>query len=408
MEKKPKVELTLPMVPDRNDRKHRKHQQQQQQQQPQQEQQQRKIEKPAPLPLPRPSSSGGAAAAAPKSRAAAASSKPRAASSLVPATPPNPSRTLLHPSAPSTLRDEEVNPDDTIKLRLLGHGSSGKVYKVQHKRTGKLYALKIIQEKHELAVCKQILTEMDILRRASSPYIVQCYGASDKGGEISFVLEYMDGGSLANVIEAKKTISERYLAEVAKQVLKGLDYLHRNRIVHRDIKPSNILLGRRQEVKIADFGVSTILASTFAACNTFVGTCAYMSPERFDPDSHGGNYNGYAADIWSLGLSLLECATGHFPFLEPGEKGDWPNLMFAICYNDPPSPPEDASPEFKDFIVQCLQKDPSKRPRASTLLTHPFLTKFDGPPPSATTTKQLQSGGRFWDSFSKAFNSIFA
>lgn len=374
------------------------------------QQQQRKLQKPAPLPLPAPlprPSVTSEGSGRPRSRAAAIA----ATSALERSNSPTPTniRRQLPANGSSALHSEDVNPDDTVKVKLLGHGSSGKVYKVQHKGTNRLYALKIIQDKHEAAVCKQILTEMDILRRAQNPYIVQCYGASDKGGEISFVLEYMDGGSLADVIEAKKTISERYLAEIAKKVLKGLDYLHRNKIVHRDIKPSNILLGRNQEVKIADFGVSSVLASTFAPCNTFVGTCAYMSPERFDPDSHGGNYNGYAADIWSLGLSLLECALGRFPFLQPGEKPDWPTLMFAICYNPPPVPPETASSEFKDFIVQCLKKDLLQRPRASTLLSHPFVTKFDAPPPFASNNPpQAQSGGRLWGNFAKAFNSIFS
>eukprot|EP00250_Pteridium_aquilinum_P002787 c13011_g1_i1 orf=558-1808(-) len=413
MDKRSKHGLTLPSVPDRNDGFANK-----QHKQAHQDQQQRKFEKPAPLPLPvplpRPDSTGDGSrrprslAAANAATAAVQNSKASASSG----TPLNSVRRQLPANGSSATYTEDVNPDDTVKVRLLGHGSSGKVYKVQHKHTQKLYALKIIQDKHEARVCKEILTEMDILRRAQSPYIVQCYGASDKGGEISFVLEYMDGGSLADAIVAKKPISERYLAEVAKKVLKGLDYLHRNRIVHRDIKPSNILLGRNQEVKIADFGVSSILASTLAPCNTFVGTCAYMSPERFDPDSHGGNYNGYTADIWSLGLSLLECAIGRFPFLSPGEKSDWPTLMFAICYNPSPSPPENASTEFKDFIVQCLQKDPSKRPRASTLLTHPFVTKFEAPPPLSATKMQSQAqsqpGGRFWGNFSKAINSIFS
>ncbi|KAH7446172.1 hypothetical protein KP509_01G043000 [Ceratopteris richardii] len=188
----------------------------------------------------------------------------------------------------------------------------------------------------------------------------------------------MDRGSLANVLEKHKALGEPYLAEVARQVLNGLHYLHINKIVHRDIKPSNLLLNHKQEVKIADFGVSTILASTMAPCTSFVGTCAYMSPERFDPDSHGGIYSGYAADIWSLGLTLLECATGHCPFLSQGEKADWPKLMVAICYSDPPSAPADSSPEFKDFISKCLQKDPALRPRACSLLSHPFITKDNG------------------------------
>lgn len=346
-DKRSKVGLKLPMIPARDDGFISK----QQQQQP--------PPVPVPLPLPPPQ---------PLPPAATSSSM-----MMMMMPPPAPCRL---PSA--SVKREEVDLDDIIKLRVLGHGSSGKVYKVQHKRTGKIYALKIIQEKHELAVRKQIITEMDILRRASSPYVVRCYGTSDRGGEISFVLEYMDGGSLANVLEAKKVVSECCLAEVARQVLKGLNYLHQNKIVHRDIKPSNLLINHKQEVKIADFGVSTVLASTLAPCNSFVGTCAYMSPERFDPDSHGGNYSGYAADIWSLGLSLLECATGHFPFLAPGQKADWPTLMVAICYGDPPLPPADASKQFKDFIMQCLQKDASRRPRAAVLLSHPFLTKHDG------------------------------
>lgn len=105
-----------------------------------------------------------------------------------------------------------------------------------------------------------------------------------------------------------------------------------------------------------------------------------MSPERFDPDRYGGEYDGCSADIWSLGLSLLECAIGRFPCLSPGQKADWPTLMVAICLGDPPSPPPDASPEFESFIRSCLQKDASHRHTAHRLLFHPFLKKFEEKP----------------------------
>ncbi|XP_024383526.1 mitogen-activated protein kinase kinase 9 [Physcomitrium patens] len=268
---------------------------------------------------------------------------------------------------------------DLEKVSLLGAGSGGKVYKVRHRWTGKEYALKIIQAKHEVMVRRQIMREMEILQISKSPHLVECYGVFDRGGEISFVLEYMDGGTLADVLKYHKKIGERYLAEVTKQVLLGLLYLHKHKIVHRDIKPSNLLLNRKQEVKIADFGVSTVLANTLAQCNSFVGTCAYMSPERFDPDGNGGEY-GYAADIWSLGLTLLECAIGRFPCLQPGEKPDWPTLMYAICLGEPPAPPSDASPEFRDFIILCLQKESARRPSAEMLLSHPFVRKYEGQP----------------------------
>ncbi|KAJ7564337.1 hypothetical protein O6H91_02G013400 [Diphasiastrum complanatum] len=220
---------------------------------------------------------------------------------------------------------------------------------------------------------------MEISRRfcANSPYVVQCYGVFERGGEISLVLEYMDAGTLAHVLSAQKKISEPYLAELTRQVLKGLMYLHSNKIVHRDIKPSNLLINRRQQVKIADFGVSTELAHTLAQCNSFVGTFAYMSPERFDPDGNGGHYD-CSADIWSLGLTLLECAIGRFPCLSPGQKADWPTLMWVICWCDPPAPPPDASPEFQSFIRSCLQKDAAQRPTAHGLLNHPFVKKYEG------------------------------
>jgi mitogen-activated protein kinase kinase 1 len=162
---------------------------------------------------------------------------------------------------------------------------------------------------------------------------------------------------------------------VARDVLNGLAYLHARNIAHRDIKPSNILVNNKNEVKIADFGVSKFMGRTLEACNSYVGTCAYMSPERFDPEVYGGNYNGFSADIWSLGLTLFELYVGHFPFLQSGQRPDWATLMCAICFSDPPSLPETASPEFRNFVECCLKKESGERWTAAQLLTHPFLCK---------------------------------
>uniref|UniRef100_A0A0D6R382 mitogen-activated protein kinase kinase n=1 Tax=Araucaria cunninghamii TaxID=56994 RepID=A0A0D6R382_ARACU len=286
---------------------------------------------------------------------------------------PLPLHRLPLPPGGAASRDvEELS--ELERLEILGHGSEGNVYRVRHRRTAALYALKVIHGKHDQATRRQIIREMEILKKTNSPYVVKCHGIFDKGEEIHFVLEYMDGGSLQNAVgQPPRRMTEGFLADVARQVLEGLKYLHRQKIVHRDIKPSNLLVNRRQEVKIADFGVSRILSQTLDPCNTYVGTCAYMSPERFDPDSYGGRYDGYAGDIWSLGLSLLECFTGHFPFLAPGQKPDWPTLMCAICYGEPPSPPPTASAEFQSFIRYCLQKDARRRWTAVQLLEHPFI-----------------------------------
>ncbi|KAK3037006.1 hypothetical protein RJ639_029995 [Escallonia herrerae] len=263
---------------------------------------------------------------------------------------------------------------DYEKLQVLGHGNGGTVYKVRQKRTSAVYALKVVHGDSDSAVRRQIFREMEILRRTDSPFVVRCHGIFEKpGGDVAILMEYMDAGTLDTLLKSNGIFSEPSLANIARQVLDGLNYLHSHKIIHRDIKPSNLLVNRDMEVKIADFGVSKIMCRTLDACNSYVGTCAYMSPERFDPDTYGANYNGYAADIWSLGLTLMELYMGHFPFLPAGQRPDWATLMCAICFGEPPSLPEGASEEFRSFMECCLQKESSKRWTVSQLLSHPFV-----------------------------------
>ncbi|KAL6962953.1 Mitogen-activated protein kinase kinase 9 [Sarracenia purpurea var. burkii] len=281
----------------------------------------------------------------------------------------------LPPVSTTTTTSAAVTAADIEKLHVLGHGNGGTVYKVRHKHTSAVYALKVVHGDTDSVVRRQVFREMEILRRTDSPFIVQCHGMFEKpGGDIAILMEYMDGGTLETVLKTTGNFSEPSLATVARQVLNGLNYLHHHKIVHRDIKPSNLLVNHKMEVKIADFGVSKIMCRTLDPCNSYVGTCAYMSPERFDPDTYGGNYNGYAGDVWSLGLTLMELYMGHFPFLPPGQRPDWATLMCAICFGEPPSLPEGVSEEFRSFLLCCLQKESGKRWTAAQLLTHPFVS----------------------------------
>ncbi|KAI3735547.1 hypothetical protein L6452_15050 [Arctium lappa] len=262
---------------------------------------------------------------------------------------------------------------DLERIQVLGHGNGGTVYKVVQKKTSNVYALKVVHADSDPMMRRQIFREMEILRRTDSPYVVHCHEIFEKpDGDIAILMEYMDAGTLDSLLKNGGRFTEQTLADVARQVLNGLNYLHAHKIIHRDIKPANLLVNKNMEVKIADFGVSKIMCRTLDACNSYVGTCAYMSPERFDPDTHGVNYNGYSGDIWSLGLTMLELYMGHFPFLPAGQKPDWATLMCAICFGEPPSLPEGVSDEFRSFIECCLQKDSSKRWTASQLLLHPF------------------------------------
>jgi len=266
-----------------------------------------------------------------------------------------------------------ISAADLEKLNVLGCGNGGIVYKVRHKNTAEHYALKTVNGDMDPVLTRQLMREMEILRRTDSPYVVRCHGIFEKPvvGEASILMEYMDGGTLESL---RGAVTEQRLAGFARQILKGLSYLHALKIVHRDIKPANLLLNSKNEVKIADFGVSKILVRSLDYCNSYVGTCAYMSPERFDSESAGGSSGDvYAGDIWSFGLMMLELLVGHFPLLPPGQRPDWATLMCAVCFGEPPRAPEGCSEEFRDFVDCCLRKDSSKRWTAPQLLGHPFL-----------------------------------
>lgn len=259
---------------------------------------------------------------------------------------------------------------DLEKLQILGSGNGGTVYRVRHKQSSRIYALKVIRG----GATDQVRQELEILRRINSPNTVRCHAIFEEAfGDISILMEYVEAGSMDVLVKKVGSFSETIVANIAYQSLKGLEHLHSKKIVHRDIKPSNLLVTREMEVKIADFGVSKIITgSSESACNDYVGTCAYMSPEKFDSDDQE-DCNVFVGDVWSLGLTLMELYIGHYPYVKPGQKEDNTALTWEICFEEPPCMPEEASDDFKDFIECCLQKDWTKRWTVEKLLSHPFI-----------------------------------
>ena len=303
-------------------------------------------------------------------------------------------------SAGNAAREKERFPlvyDDLEIGDVIGQGSSSVVIRAKHSRfrSGRdvsYVALKVISA-FEKSKRDQLIREISALYDCNCSAVVGFYGAfyrevrranlpsrpsacvtlsrARKQGAITIALEYMDGGSLANVIAQVGPVEEAALSNVAVQVLWALSYLKRQKRVHRDIKPSNLLINSRGEVKVTDFGVSAELQNSIAMCGTFVGTFKYMSPERIQSQPYS-----YASDIWSLGLVLLECSTGRYPY---PEDATCIGMAQTIIESPVPKPPATHfSSEFCDLIAQTLQKDPSQRLPPEILITAPWMQMHGG------------------------------
>ena len=269
---------------------------------------------------------------------------------------------------------EGVDVEELEDAGILGAGSSGVVRKVVHRGTGQVLAFKTVPIELQDDARRLLIQELRALSACNSPFVVRHFESFCSEGEVTIAMEYMDGGSLLDIVKDKGPLVEAHLGSVARQVLHGLVYLHEEkRIVHRDLKPSNLLVNAAGEVKISDFGVSGQLAASVSKCVSWVGTVTYMSPERISGEKYGSD-----SDIWSLGLSLVECALGRFPYPPPEEVGEqkmgfWDLLHYIV--EKPPAalPISHFSHDFCHFTRLCLQKDPSARPTARALLGHPFL-----------------------------------
>jgi len=266
--------------------------------------------------------------------------------------------------------------------QMIGRGSCSVVLHGVHSTTNMPLALKIINL-FDKSKREQIIREITTLYDASCPNLITFYGAFYREGAITIALEYMDGGSLSNVLAQVGPIPERALACMAYQILWGLAYLKHEKRVHRDVKPSNLLINSKGHIKVTDFGVSKELQSSFQMCGTFLGTFKYMSPERIRNQPYS-----YGSDIWSFGLVMMECATGIYPF---HEHTNCIEMAQTILDADIPTLGDEYSPDFKEFLRQCLHRDPHLRLPAEALLGSPWLFRHN-----ATSSEGAVAGVKDW------------
>eukprot|EP01128_Nolandella_sp_AFSM9_P003850 TRINITY_DN1692_c0_g1_i1.p1 TRINITY_DN1692_c0_g1~~TRINITY_DN1692_c0_g1_i1.p1 ORF type:complete len:498 (+),score=100.42 TRINITY_DN1692_c0_g1_i1:78-1496(+) len=266
------------------------------------------------------------------------------------------------------LKIKEEDPKKTYEFSdILGEGAYGSVWKGTHIKSGKVYAIKELKIEQRSDMVDIIREIEHMVALGHSDYIVgyECGFVSPKHDKLWIVMEFCGPGSVNDLMTiVQETLSEKQMALICRDALRGIRYLHEEKRIHRDIKAGNILLNDDGDAKLADFGVSSN-QKDFTKHHTVIGTPFWMAPEVIQE-----KYD-HRADIWSLGITCIEMAEGRPPHYNVHPM----RAIFMIPTRPPPkfTNPELWSTAFNDFLTQCLQKNPNDRPSASKLLKHPWI-----------------------------------
>ncbi|XP_037494301.1 mitogen-activated protein kinase kinase kinase NPK1 isoform X2 [Jatropha curcas] len=263
--------------------------------------------------------------------------------------------------------------DDTPPIRwrkgeLIGCGAFGRVYMGMNLDSGELLAVKQVliaansasKEKTQAHI-RELEEEVKLLKNLSHPNIVRYLGTAREDDSLNILLEFVPGGSISSLLGKFGSFPE--------SLLLGLEYLHKNGIMHRDIKGANILVDNKGCIKLADFGASkkVVELATINGAKSMKGTPYWMAPEVILQTGHS-----FSADIWSVGCTVIEMATGKPPWSQ--QYQEVAALFHIGTTKSHPPIPDHLSIEAKDFLLKCLQKEPNLRSTASDLLQHPFVT----------------------------------
>lgn len=255
-----------------------------------------------------------------------------------------------------SLKDFEIG-------RPLGRGKFGDVYLARERKTKFIVALKAIKKSQLLkaGVEHQLRREIEIQSNLRQKNILRMYGYFYDDKRIYLILEYAPGGELYKQLTSRGHFSEHTTAKYILDLSKALGYCHLKHVIHRDIKPENLLIGIRNDIKIADFGWSVHAPNSRRT--TLCGTLDYLPPEMVE-----GREHDETADIWSLGVLTYEFLVGSPPFEAEGARATYRRIS-NVDLKFPPSVTAGA----RDIISRLLVKDPTRRMKLANIPQHPWI-----------------------------------
>ncbi|KAK9079926.1 hypothetical protein SSX86_001601 [Deinandra increscens subsp. villosa] len=255
----------------------------------------------------------------------------------------------------------------------IGQGKYSTVYKGRKKKSIEYFALKSVEKSHK----SKVLQEVRILHSLDHPNVLKFHAWYETSAHLWLILEYCVGGDLRTLLKQDSKLPEDSVHDLARDLVRGLRFLHSKGIIYCDLKPSNILLDENGRTKLCDFGLSRKLSDISKTPSSLLpqakrGTPCYMAPELF----HDAGVHSYASDFWALGCVLYECYAGRPPFVGK----EFTQLVNSILTDPTPSLPGSPSRAFSNLVNSLLIKDPAERIQWSEICGHAYWNTNITPP----------------------------
>ncbi|KAM3407008.1 hypothetical protein ACQJBY_000821 [Aegilops geniculata] len=255
--------------------------------------------------------------------------------------------------------------------RTLGEGNFGKVKQARHRATGEHFAVKILDRGRVLSLRgadDQVRREIATLTMLAHPNVVRLHEVAASKTKIYMVLEFVNGGELFDRIAIKRKLSEREGRRLFQQLIDGVSYCHGKGVYHRDLKPENVLIDRKGNIKISDFGLSALPQhlGNDGLLHTTCGSPNYIAPEVLQ----NRGYDGSLSDIWSCGVILYIMLVGHLPFDDRNMV-----VLYQKIFKGDTQIPEWLSPGAQNLLRRILEPNPMKRINMAEIKIHEWFQK---------------------------------